>query len=82
MFDNLREDWKTHEADIWRQGIWVLAVYRLGRWRYGLRPVWLRKPVSLLYKLLRTFCQMATGVELPCETRIGRRLRIEHYRYR
>ena len=37
MFDNLREDWITHERDIWRQGLWVMAVYRFGRWRYRFR---------------------------------------------
>jgi serine O-acetyltransferase len=54
-------------------------VYRFGRWRYQIRPRWLRKPFSLLYKILRTGCQMTTGIELPCETRVGRRLRIEHF---
>lgn len=79
MFEQLREDWKTYERDIWRQGLWVMVVYRFGNWRYRIQPAWLRKPFSLLYKLLRTACQMATGIELPCETRIGRRLLIEHF---
>ena len=75
----LREDWQAHERDAWRQGVWVMAVYRFGQWRYSLRPGLLRKPFSLLYKLLRTLCQIVTGIELPCETRVGRRLRIEHF---
>ena len=79
MFNNLREDWQTYERDIWRQGLWVMAVYRFGRWRYRIRPAWLRKPFSLLYKLLRTASQVMTGIELPCETKVGRRLRIEHF---
>jgi serine O-acetyltransferase len=79
MFTNLKEDWRTYEGDIWRQGLWVMWVYRFGRWRYQIRPGWLRKPFSLLYKILRTGCQMTTGIELPCETRVGRRLRIEHF---
>jgi serine O-acetyltransferase len=79
VFDQLREDWQTYENDIWRQGFWVMCVYRFGNWRYGVRPAWLRKPCSLLYKLLRTVSQIATGIELPCETRVGRRLLIEHF---
>lgn len=79
MFDRLREDWQTYERDIWRQGFWVMCIYHFGNWRYGIHPAWLRKPFSLLYKLLRTLTQMATGVELPCETRVGRRLLIEHF---
>ncbi len=79
MIENLKEDWRTYEGDIWRQGLWVMWVYRFGQWRYGVRPALLRKPFSLLYKILRTACQMLTGIELPCETRVGRRLRIEHF---
>ena len=79
MLENLKEDWRTYEGDIWRQGLWVMWVYRFGRWRYRVRPAWARKPLSLLYKILRTLNQMSTGIELPCETRVGRRLRIEHF---
>jgi len=79
MFDNVRKDWQTYEGDIWRQGLWVMWVYRFGKWRYRVRPAWLRKPFSLLYKILRTLTQMLTGIELPCETQVGERLRIEHF---
>lgn len=79
MFGNLREDWQTYGGDIWCQGLWVMFVYRFGRWRYGVRPTLLRKPLSLMYKLARTGMQILTGIELPCETSIGRRLRIEHF---
>lgn len=79
MFDNLREDWATYERDPWQPGFWVMLVYRFGRWRYRLRPGAIRKPFSLLYKLARTAVQIATGIELPCETQIGKRLRIEHF---
>lgn len=79
MFENIREDWHTHEGDIWRQGLWTMWIYRFGRWRYTVRPALLRRPLSLLYKILRTLGHMLTGIEIPCETRIGRRLRIEHF---
>ncbi len=79
MFDRLREDWQTYDRDIWRQGFWAMCVYRFGNWRYEIRPAWLRRPFSLAYKLLRTASQIATGIELHCETRIGRRLLIEHF---
>jgi serine O-acetyltransferase len=79
VFDHLKEDWRTYEGDIWRQGLWAMWVYRFGQWRYKVRPAWLRKPFSFLYKLQRTVIQMLTGIELPCETQVGRRLRIEHF---
>jgi serine O-acetyltransferase len=79
MFDSLREDWRTYERDLWRQGLWVMVVYRFGRWRYRVRPGWLRRPLSLLYKFGKIGSQILTGIDLPCETVVGRRLRIEHF---
>jgi serine O-acetyltransferase len=79
MFDDLREDWITHDRDIWRQGLWVMAVYRFGRWRYRIRYRIVRKPLSFIYKLLKVVSQVLTGIELPCEVLIGRRFKIEHF---
>jgi serine O-acetyltransferase len=78
MFENIREDWKAHNEDWTRHGFWVLAVYRFGRWRYGIRPRLLRLPFSFLYRVLKFGADGLLGVELPCETAIGRRLVIEH----
>ena len=79
MFEHLREDWTTHERDILRRGLWVMVVYRFGRWRYRIRPRAIRKPFSFLYKLLKMVCEILTGVELPCETSVGKRFKIEHF---
>lgn len=79
MFDNLREDWRTYDRNPLCQGLWVMAVYRFGRWRYTIQHRWLRMPFSFLYKLLKTLSEILTGIELPCETIVGRRFRIEHF---
>lgn len=79
MFENIKEDWQTHGRDISRPGLWVMVVYRFGRWRYGIRPRLLRMPFSFLYKILKVFMQIITGIELPCETKLGRRFRIDHF---
>ena len=76
MFDNLREDWRTYEHDLARQGLWVMAVYRFGRWRYGIQNRWLRLPFSILYKILKLLSQILTGIDLPCEVTVGRRFKI------
>lgn len=75
---NFREDWQTYDGDLFRPGLWVMAVYRFGRWRYGIRPRFLRMPFSFCYKIFAVAATIVIGVELPCETKIGRRLRIEH----
>lgn len=78
MFDNLRGDFDAHGRRLGAQGFWVMVVYRFGRWRYGIRPTWLRKPFSLLYKVLDKFIQVVTGIELPCEVPVGRGFVIDH----
>ena len=35
-------------------------------------------PFSFLYKILFVFIQIITGVELPCEAKVGKRFIIEH----
>lgn len=79
MFENLREDWNTYDGDITRQGLWVMVVYRFGRWRYGVKPGFLRVPLSFLYKILKLSSQILTGIDLPCEVVIGRHFKIEHF---
>ena len=79
MFDNLQEDWQIYERDITRQGLWVMAVYRFGRWRYTISRAWLRVPLSFLYRILKLLSQILTGIDLPCEVNIGRRLQIDHF---
>ena len=79
MFENIREDWHTYERDPWRQGLWVMLAYRFGQWRYGVRPAIARRPLSLAYKLAKIASQILTGIDLPCETRVGRRLKFEHF---
>lgn len=79
MFKNLREDWATYDRDWQRQGMWVMVAYRFGRWRYTVRPRFLRMPLSFLYKLLKLLSQILTGIDLPCEVTIGKRFLIEHF---
>lgn len=79
MFENIREDWRTYNRDLSRQGLWAMALYRFGRWRYTIRSRWLRLPFSFLYKLLKPVFEILTGIELPCEVTLGRRFRIDHF---
>ncbi len=79
MFENLRDHWITHERDPRRQGLWVLVVYRYGRWRYRIRPKFLRLPFSFVYHVLKLASQILTGIDLPCEVTIGKGFRIEHF---
>ncbi|MDZ4799399.1 MAG: hypothetical protein SGI92_14645 [Bryobacteraceae bacterium] len=79
MFELVREDWQNYEGGWSRQGLWVMLVYRFGRWRYSVRPAVLRMPLSFLYRILKLWSQILTGIDLPCEAAVGRRFTIEHF---
>lgn len=79
MFRNLRDDLRAYDGNWGAQGFWVMIVYRFGRWRYGVRPILLRKLFSLIYKILFKFIQIITGIELPCEAEVGRNFVIDHF---
>lgn len=79
IFANIRADLRAHGGDWGAFGFWALIVYRFGRWRYGVRPVWLRKIFSALYKVMFKLVQIVTGICLPCEVAIGRNFIIDHH---
>jgi len=79
MFNNIREDLKVYNGDVSAQGFWVMAVYRFGRWRYRIKPRILRMPFSFIYKVLFKIIQILTAIELPCEVKIGKNFRIDHF---
>lgn len=79
MFDNVRGDLRTYNGDWAAEGFLVMLVYRFGRWRYGVRPVLLRKLMSGIYKVLFRVVRCMTGIELPCEVEVGRNFAIHHF---
>jgi serine O-acetyltransferase len=79
MFPNVRHDLQAYGGNFGAQGFWVMVVYRFGRWRYGVRPMILRKLCSLVYRILFKLAQIVTGIELPCEVEVGRNFVIDHF---
>ena len=49
IFRNISADLRSHSGNWAAQGFLALVVYRFGRWRYDVRPVILRKALSLIY---------------------------------
>ena len=79
LFNNIKADLATYDGSWSSQGFWVMLVYRFGRWRYTIKNSVIRKPFSLLYKLLYKLIQIVTGIELPCEVPVGANFRIDHF---
>ena len=79
MFENIRQDFRAHGRKLGSQGFWVMLVYRFGRWRYTIPTRLLRMPFSLAYRMLFKSVQILTGIELPCEVRVGKNFVIDHF---
>ncbi|WP_291322254.1 serine acetyltransferase [Desulfonatronospira sp.] len=79
FLSNVRHDLKTYKGDWTAQGFWAMLVYRLGRWRYGIRFRIIRLPFSFLYKVLFKMVQVFCGIQMPCEAPVGRNFRIDHF---
>lgn len=56
----------------------ALAVHRFGVWKHAVEPKILRMPFTLIYRILYGFVRNFYGIELPLQTRIGRRVVIAH----
>jgi serine O-acetyltransferase len=75
----LKEDFHTHERDLFSQGLWAIAVHRFGNWRMDIRPRILRFPFSILYKVLFKIVEWMCGISIHYPIRVGRRVHIWHH---
>jgi serine O-acetyltransferase len=75
----LREDLKTNGGSILDQGFWAISVHRFGNWRMGIRFKPLRAPLTVLYRFMYLFVEVAAGISLPYTVALGRRVRIWHH---
>lgn len=76
--DYIREDYAANTRSFWAPGFQAMATYRLGVWANGLRSKALRVPMRMLHGLLNLGVRNLYGIELPVQTRIGRRFTIAH----
>jgi serine O-acetyltransferase len=79
LFDLIRSDIRAYQNQWGAQGLWVMLIYRFGRWRYTVRPPLFRKFLSAIYKVAYKFIQILTGIELPCEVVVGENFVIDHF---
>lgn len=78
MLRLIQEDWVTHQRDWTLPGFRAVAVHRFGVWRMSVRPLLLRAPLSVLYRMLYRKVRNQYGIELPYTVNLGRRVIIEH----
>lgn len=78
LWQQIVEDWNAHGRDWTKPGFRAIAVYRFGVWRMGVRPLILRAPFSVLYRMMFRKVRNTYGIELPYSAKVGRRVIIEH----
>ena len=78
LWQQLKEDWIAHGKDWTKPGFRAVAVYRFGVWRMKIQPIFIRAPLSILYRSLFRKIRNSYGIELPYSAQLGRRVVIEH----
>lgn len=74
----LAEDFRTHGSRPTAPGFLAVAVHRFGNWRMGVRKPF-RAPLTLLYRGAFQAVRLGFGIDLPYDTKLGRRVRIDHH---
>ncbi len=78
LWQQVREDWIAHGRDWTKPGFRAVAAHRFGVWRMRIKPIWLRAPFSVLYRMMYRHVRNVYGIDLPFTVRLGRRVVIEH----
>jgi serine O-acetyltransferase len=74
----LAEDFHTYDGRLSAPGFWAVAVHRFGNWRMGVRKPF-RAPLTLLYRTAFQAIRLGFGIDLPYDTKLGRRVRIDQH---
>jgi acyl-CoA synthetase (AMP-forming)/AMP-acid ligase II/serine acetyltransferase len=75
----LKEDFITHDRDLFSQGLFALFVNRFGNWRMGVKTKLFRFPLTVIYRVLIKMAQIFCGIKLDYTVNVGRRVKLEHF---
>jgi serine O-acetyltransferase len=77
LFEDLFADFKRHGSSLRNMAFWAVATYRIGNWTERL-PSPLKEVGGKLYGVLSFAVELASGITLNREARIGRDLHLVH----
>lgn len=75
----LLEDYQTHDRSLLEPGFWAVAIHRFGNARMGVTFKLLRAPLTVVYRFLYRAMIWLWGINLPYNTKLGRRVRLWHH---
>lgn len=73
------EDFRQHRSDIFAWGFWALLIYRVGTIRSRVKSPLIRKMWGGLHKLGSKWAELAFGISIGINVKVGRRFTIEHF---
>jgi serine O-acetyltransferase len=73
------EDFIQHRKDPFSWGFWALLIYRLGSIRSRFTNPLIRKPWGAVHYVAARLAELAFGVSIGINVKIGRRFTIEHF---
>jgi serine O-acetyltransferase len=79
LLELLKEDFRTHGSDPRAAGFWALAIHRLGNARMDVDNRLVRAPLTVAYRVAHRAVIAAFGIDLPYNSKIGRRFHIGHH---
>lgn len=87
MCKNLKADFKRYKAKtikekvyvLFEQGLWAVAVYRLGRWTAGIRIPLIGFIFRFIAFLLFKWIEILTGISIPASAKIGKGFYVGHF---
>ena len=78
MFEELRADWARHGRSWRNTAFWAIAVYRYGNWASQRSSPFARKLAGGVYGVLFLWVDIASGIHLNREARIGKDFHLIH----
>jgi serine O-acetyltransferase len=75
----IAEDFIQHGKDPLSWGFWALLIYRLGSIRSRFTNPLIRKPWGAVHYVAAKWAELAFGISIGINVKIGRRFTIEHF---
>jgi len=79
MFSYSREDWRCYKNPYLQQGFWALQFHRFGTFARAQRKAIIRIPLKSIHIVLLKLSEIAFGICIGPNAKIGRRLVIQHF---
>jgi serine O-acetyltransferase len=79
LFDQLKKDYRKHDASLKNPALWAVATYRFGRWANDLPPGAARSAASKAYSVMFLGVELTSGIVFNREAVVGEEFHLIHW---